>query len=252
MDRPYGVPARWRVLAMLLMAVIVSGCRVDVTAEIEIERDGSGVVQLTAALDEELLAELDELGVDPTAELAATSVHGWRVSRVSEGKQGVTVGLRRELDDARDAGPALRELTASLTDADPAVVVDVEVNVTDDAGATVDGTAELRAPADVGVAIDGDPLGPSPQRLAEITADVVDARFVVRTPGDVVSHNGTPMGDRAVVWPLEVGAPVPVAVSAAPSALRVSPWLVGAAVTSLPIIVGAIAWRRRRRISRAA
>jgi hypothetical protein len=243
-------------LPLLLAALALTGCRLDVAADLTIARDGSATAELELRIDPTALTELDALGVDPTAELAAVAAQApaWEVDRLAEEDGTLAVTLRREAADAATAAEAFRELGAGLVDADPGLIVDLEVDV-DGAGAVrLEGTVLLRPPAGVGVTLDGEPLGPGVEELERLTADVVRARFSVTVPGEVQEHDADTVEGRTATWELEPGTPRSVvAVAAAPG--RVPPWLVaagvavGVAALVLGVVLAASRWRRRRATS---
>jgi hypothetical protein len=242
-------------LPLLFAALALTGCRLDVAAGLTIARDGSATAELELRIDPTALAELDALGVDPTAELAAVAARapGWEVDRRAEEDGTLAVTLRREAADGVAAAGALRELGAGLAEADPGLIVDLEVDV-DGAGAVrLEGTALLRPPAGVGVTLDGEPLGPGAEELERLTADVVRARFSVTVPGEVREHDADTLEGRTATWELEPGTPRSVlAVAAAPG--RVPPWLVAAGVAALAlgVVLAASRLRRRRRATSEA
>lgn len=251
-----------RASALLLAGVALAGCRLDLSARTDVRPDGSGVVAVEAVLDETSLDTLAELGVDPLAELAevggdAADDDGWRLHREST-ERGLLVRLEREVADGAAIGDAFRELTAGLADEDPALLVDLEVVVADDGGAQVRGTAGLRPPATSGMRLDGEPVGPHGDELAALTEDVVDARLVVRLPGEILTSDADGLDGREAVWRLPVGTSRSVtATAAAPSALaRWWPWGTGGALAvaaGVVLLLGVgVAAARRRRLSPAA
>jgi hypothetical protein len=237
-------------LTLLLAALALTGCRLAVVADLTIARDGSATAEVELWLDPTALAELDGLGVDPTAELAAVAgqVPGWEVERRAEDEGALAVTLRRTAADADAAADAFRELGAGLADGDPGLLVDLRVDV-DDAGAVrLDGTATLRPPASVGVTVDGQPLGPDAEELERSTAEVVRARLSVSVPGEVRDHDADVVDGRTATWELEPGTARSVRlVAAAPG--RFAAWLVagGVAFVLVLVLAGALWWRRRRR-----
>lgn len=241
---------RWHApLALAVVVGLLVGCRLDVVAHVDVAADGSTEVEVRAALDEDLVATLDELAVDPTAELAALSDDEWRIERSGDAAGGLVLTARRSLA-AAEVGDALRGLTADLSAGDPGLVLDLDVVV--DAGAVaVDGTAGVRPPADAGLAVDGRPVGPSGDEVAALVDEAVDASLVVRTPGPVAEHDGE-ASDDGVVWHLPVGGATPVTLSAAaPAPGPRLELLVALAAGAVGLLVAVGAWvvRRRRRLS---
>lgn len=235
-----------------MLALLLTGCRLGVVTDVEVGSDGRGEVAVVLDLDEELLGELDAIGVDPTAELmtaAAEDTGEWTIERSFQEGVGMRLTLAREVDEPAGFGAALRELTAGLSADDPGPVVDLEVTVADDGAARVDGNAEFRPPATAGATLDGEPIGPSGAELAALTADAVTSRVVVTFPGPIESSDADTVDGRTATWELEVGMPRALtAVAAAPSPFA-GLLVPGLIVAGLAIVVagGAVALVRRRR-----
>jgi hypothetical protein len=252
-------PKRRSLLVVLVLAGILAGCRLDVTAEGRIDQDGTGVARLVLEADEALLDELDGLGVDPTAEVVAAGADAapWTVEREAGGDT-LTLRLSRRVDDPRALGDAFRELAAGLADDDPALVIDLDVTMTDDGALTVHGDAGLRPPASIGVELDGVPVGPDAELLAGVTEDAVRARLVLQLPGSVAAHDGDALDGRRVTWLLPVGGTRSLsATSAAPTPVDAVPawgWALGglAVVVMVALALWLVARRRAGRSSAVA
>jgi hypothetical protein len=219
-DRPeHPTGRRYRsAVAVATCLVLLAGCRLDLAAEAVVDTDGGGTVSVAAGFDAELLQQLDELGVDPTAELeaVASSTPGWEAVRVLRDDGGLEVVASRAAETAADIGGAFRELSAGLSDQDPALLIDLEVTRDDEGATAVSGRAELRAPTTAGVSLDGVAMGPDERRLAELVATSVDAQLRIRLPGPVVAHDGDRLEDRTVVWDLPSDQAVDVRAEAEP------------------------------------
>jgi hypothetical protein len=236
-------------LSLLLLASVLSGCRLDVGADLTIARDGSARAAVELRIDRDALARLDDLGVDPTAELTAVAgrATGWDVTRDTADDGALVVRLARTTTDAAGAAEAFRELSAGLADGDPALLIDLDLDV-DEAGAVrLEGSAGFRPPATAGVTVDDTPVGPDAAELERLTADAVDARFSVTVPGALEEHDADVAEGRTATWELVPGVPRSVtAVASAPS--RFPLWLLaGGAALLLVLAFGAGRWWRRRR-----
>jgi hypothetical protein len=234
---------------LLAVALLLSGCRFDVTADLTISRDGAATATLELRGDPEALTRLDVLEVDPTAELAAAAgqVPDWQVTRVTDEDGSLTVRLTRSTVDAASAADALRELSAGLADADPALLLDLDIDVDEDGAVRLDGTAELRPPATAGVTVDGEPVGPDAVALARMTAEAVDASFSVTVPGELLQHDADTVDGRTATWNLEAGEARRIqATASAPTDTTL--WLLaGGAAALLLLAVGVLVWWWRRR-----
>jgi hypothetical protein len=238
------------VLAVLACAaVLLAGCRLDLLADAVLEADGSGSVAIEATFDDELLAELEELGVDPTVELEATAAaEGWRTSRTATDAGGLRVTLARDVATPDELGATLRELSDGLRDEDPALLVDIEVAVDDEGAATLEGTGRFRVPATAGATLDGEPVGPSDDELASIVDRAVVSVFRVTLPGTITTHDGDQLQGRTVSWEL-TPAPRTIAARSAPpgflATLDLPLVLAGVAVVLL-LLGGVLVWSWRR------
>lgn len=237
-------------LATLAVALfLLSGCRLDVVTTVEVERDGSGTLELALRMDDALLTELDELAIDPTLEVTALAgeLEVWELDRTVDEEAAITITLRRPFTDPAEVGPALRGLADGLADADPALLLDLDLEVDGEGAATLNGTAVLRPPASAGVEIDGQPLGPTGERLAELTADVVHPGLQVELPGPVASHDADEVAGRTLGWQVPLDEPRTVSATSSPPGLHEQPWLW--AVVAGVLVLALAAWllvRRRR------
>jgi hypothetical protein len=235
------------VLCLALLALLASGCRLGVRAEVDVARDGSGTAALVVTLDAALLEELDELAVDPSAELtaAAAAAPAWQLTREAGDDGSLVLTLRREADDTTELTDAFRELTEGLDERDPALAVDLGLVVDDEGAAELAGTAELRTPVGPGEVTDD----AAATELARLAAESVDAELVVSLPGEVTTSDADEVDGSRLVWTLTPGEPRLVnATAAAPTGW--TPELVAAAVAGVLLVsvgvIGAVLWRRRR------
>lgn len=210
-----------RAVLLAILAVVLVGCRVDLVAPIELTADGGATAGLSVRFDARMLAELDTLGVDPTAELGAAVAADprWQLVRTRDDDDGaLTVAVTRTLADARDLGAVYRDLVAGLSARDPALLVDLEVELLGDGGQEVTGTARLRPPVTSGLEVDGEVVGADDDELAALVAEHVTAAVELRLPGEVETHDGILLDRSTVRFDLEPGEPRDVtAVGAPPS-----------------------------------
>ncbi|MFP4636432.1 MAG: LppM family (lipo)protein [Nitriliruptoraceae bacterium] len=232
---------------------MLTGCRLDVAAGLEVDADGGGRAMLDLVLDGELVAELDALEVDPTAELEATiSDTDWSLTRERGDQGALELRLVHEVDDAAELGEVLGELDEGLAPADPALRLDLDVATDPDGRVEVDGTATFEPPSRPAATVDGEPVGPDRAALAELVAETVTASLTATLPGEVLEHDGGQLDGRSVTWELDVGEEVAVRAVAAPA-----PWWRGlgsvlwpaALFGALAALVSLLLRRRRRRRS---
>jgi hypothetical protein len=244
------VPHPRPVALLALLAVLLAGCRLGVRAEVDVARDGTGTAGVVLHLDAALLDELDDLGVDPTAELsaAAANVPSWRLTRRGADDGSLTVSLAREVGTPDALTTAFAELAEGLAETDPALLVDLEVDVDDAGAATVSGTALLRAPAGPGLLLDD----PAEQAAFDAAVEgAVDASLVVSLPGPIERHDADEVDGSTLTWQLPVGEQRTVAAASGPPPWWAGTgWLVPLAALLLVVSLAALVWvvlRRRAR-----
>jgi len=196
-----------RVALLGLLVLLLAGCRVDLVAPIELTADGGAVLGLSARFDARMLAELDALGVDPTAELSAAVAADprWELQRTRDEDGGLTVAVARTVREVGEVGAVYRELVAGLAGADPALELDAEVERVAGGGQRVTGTALLRPPVTSGLEVDGTPVGDDEAALAELVAEHATAAVELRFPAPVDAHDGVRLDRRTVRFDLEPG-----------------------------------------------
>lgn len=200
---------------LLALLAVLGGCRLGVDAEVTVDRDGSGRAAVEVRLDRELLAELDRLQVDPTAELTAAtaSAPAWDVSRRVDDDGALVVAIARDAADPASLTDALRELTDGLAATDPALLVDLDLEVDEEGAAVLEGSAQLRPPAGPGVEVDE----PERAEFERFVRDHVDATLTVRLPGPVTSTDADERDGSRMTWSLTPGDVRRVAATSAPA-----------------------------------
>lgn len=237
-------------LATLAVALLlVTGCRLDVVATAELERDGSGTLALAFRLDDALLTELDRLAIDPTIEIMALSaeLEDWDLDRSVDEDAAITITLTRGFEDAAEMGDALRELSSGLADDDPALFLDLDLQVDAEGAATVEGGMAFRPPTTIGAELDGEALGPSSAELAELTAEVVRPRLEVEMPGPVETHDADDVDARTLRWDVPVGDTRTVSATSSAPGIYEEPWLWAVAAGGLALVAIVVLLLRRRR-----
>lgn len=236
-----------RGVVLLVVALVATGCRIDVGTEVAVDRRGGGEVAVSVRIDGATLRELDAVGVDPELDVAVALGPGtaWRSERVIDADGGLVVTYRQPFTDGEEATALLAELSADVAPQDPALRLDVTMITTGSGEVRLAGTGAVSPPATLGVRVDGAPVGPSGEELAALVADAVDATLVVRVPGRVIEHDADAVTDGTLRWDLPVGEPrtIVLVADAVPLWRRVPWWgwvmLLGAAVA------GAVVRRRR-------
>lgn len=247
-----GFPRPWQVRLLLLsvLVVVAAGCRLEVVADMTVEPNGTGAASLVVIFDAELASELDRLEIDPATEVleAAARVGEWEARREADPDGVVTLTLTRPVTAPTEFGAAYRDLASGLRERDPALVVDLDVAVSDAGGVQLEGGAGLRPPATAGASIDGEPVGPAGPELAALVEQTTSARLVVTLPGPVREHDADRVDGRTVVWDLPVGTTRAVTARSDPPPGLPLPARLAAAAGLALVVLGAAgwAWRRRR------
>lgn len=181
---------------------LLSACRLDVTVNVEMEPDGTGVVTVEAIADEELVAQVpdlvDELRLDDAIE------NGWEV----EGPTGVEGGglrlvLTHPFSSAAELanvltsiGPPLTQMAAARTEGADGQIVN-----------GINGTMVLPdgydsfADADLIAAVGGRPFGGEIEASGVPIEEAFSFTYRVSLPGELESaETGTDVGDGAIQW----------------------------------------------------
>jgi hypothetical protein len=232
--------------------VLLTGCRIEVVAELDLRDDGSGTAVLDLFLDRELLDLLDELDVDAVDEVEAAveAADDWDLDIEVEGFEGLRLRLVHE---GPDPAGALGELSAGLAPEDPGLRTDLRIELdqsdqgSDELGLA--GIVELGAPHAPGaVDEDGGPLGPDRAELERLMRDHVASALVVTMPGTLQRHNADRAEEAVLVWDLPVDQQVEVAATSQVSPLPVSrELLLAGAGVLLVLALGGVVWVVRRR-----
>lgn len=247
-------------LALAIAALALSGCRLGVEVDLDVDADAMAAVTIHLRLDRALVAELEELALDPTAELGAAvaAAPGWELDRSPGDEGGVDIRLTRERAAVELVVAELRGLADGLAARDPALLLDLEAAMGDDGRLVLAGAGGVRPPSTAGALRDGAPVGPAEDELAALIADAVDASLVVTAPGRVVTSDADAIDGSVLRWDLPVGATRDIAAVTEPVP-AVGWWVTaGIAAVALVALIGVVAAvrrlgrRRRRWFSRGA
>jgi hypothetical protein len=229
------------------VVLLLAACELETRAVLDVQRDGSGSAGVELHLDEELVRELDELGVDPAAELAAVTAAdpAWQLER---GTRDGGLVLRAVREDAEDPAAALAELSEGLTEDDPGLFIDLDVDVDEEGRIEVRGSARLQGPAAPGAVDDaGEPLGPDAGQLRELTAAHATGEIEVTLPGRVVGHDADQADGSTMRWSLPPGTDVPVGAVSVPQPVPTGVLVLGGGALVLAAVATGVAFALRRR-----
>ena len=236
-------------VALLVAATVLSGCRIDVATDVGFDRSGGGEVAVTVRIDGATLRQLDASGLDPELDVALGlgPDPAWRVERSVDADGGLLLIYRQSFIDGEGATALLRELSEDVAPQDPALRLDVTVITTRSGAVRLGGTGAVSPPATLGVSLDDVPVGPVGDELAALVAGAVRAELVVRVPGRIVQHDADAVEGRTLRWVLPVGEarPIVLVADALPLWRRVPTWLLALAAL-LAVSAGAFLSRSRR------
>lgn len=225
-------------LLAVLAALVLSACRVTSEVAVQVEPDGSGVVQVTVRLDEEATRRLG----DPTTALRVEDLTaaGWVVRDPEAADGGVVLRAERPFASPEDLPAVLEEVGGR-----DGVFRDVSLAVSDGFARTdydfssqveLTGNPEQFGDDALTAVLGGLALARTPEELAlEGAADpeAITLDVVVDLPGGEVTTNGEVRDGRAV-WSFPVSGGEPT------SARLTATSTVGSGSTSLLVLVGVV------------
>jgi hypothetical protein len=205
------VTARVRGALLVVLAVLLSACTVDLDVHVDVRSDGSGSVEVSATLD---AGALQRVGGDlgSVLDLDGLRAAGWTVDGPTPTPGGgVTVHLRQRFDSPEQADEVFADLAGS-GDHSPFQGLHVTRDVSAFRtrwrfGGTVDLDRGVSLPG-VTPSADGEDLPTDLQGLEDRLGQSLDRllrlRIGVRLPGDVRS-NATTKADNGAVWQVAFG-----------------------------------------------
>lgn len=245
-----------RLLLLLVLALVLGGCRLSLGVDIDLAPDGGGTLVVSVTTDADLEQSAAAAGVDPLGRMAdrvRSLEDGWRVrDEVDEADGSRLVELTSGFDDPAEFAQRYGQLTAAL-DAPEArllgplqITVDEEADTIAVAGSLAVILTELAA-ADAGTDV---------ATLTEQLQGVVDSRLSVQTPGTPLQTDGAVTfedpeateGAATVTWTAAPGTEIDVNLvteRGGRDLVRLLLIVGGVALALLLILAGAWAQRRR-------
>jgi hypothetical protein len=202
-----------RALVGALALLLVGACRLEVDVNVEVAKDGSGRVEVVAALDAEAV---ERLGGDLDAALALDDLEqtGWEVRGPTAENDGFTrIRVSKPFGTAEEAA----DVFAEIAPADGpfqgfGVSRDTSFAMTEwGFGGRVDFSGGIEVFGDEALAaeLDGEPIGRDvaalEEQLGAPLSQLIDVRIDVRLPGEVTSNATTSATDGAT-WQVPFGA----------------------------------------------
>ena len=192
-----------RLLLLAACLVVLSSCRLDVTVDVLIEPDGTGVVTVIADADAELVSQVPDLIDD--LRLDDAIANGWVVdgpTLTDDG--GATITLTHDVSSPDELanvlnsiGPPLARMAAARN-SDPAT--EQTTNAINGEMTLPDGFATFSDP-DLLAAVGGLPFEDEILASGLTPAEAMSFTYRVKLPGELVSaETGTEVGDGVIEW----------------------------------------------------
>lgn len=233
-------------LAGLLLAVLTTGCRVDLDVAVDVDRNGGGAVEITMTADAEAVRAAEDAGADPLDTLAgAARQQRWRVRERRVDGGGRAVAVSTEFSDPAAFEALARDLDDALSTAEVDLLEPFTLAVTDD-------EVRLRGAAGLVPGEGVRDFGVSRRRAVRMLRndDAFGYTVTVDLPGDVVESNATAADASTLQWRVQPGERVTVSAVGTRPGPPVVRAVVGA--TAGALVAGAVLWliargRSRRR-----
>ena len=229
-----------RLIPILVLAVLLTGCKVKVDQGFELNSDGSGTASIVFGFDEELLELMGSFapGDDPLDQMTSDLPAGWEASDWSE---GVFSGV--EASTGFDDLSELHSLASMVFSGEDGLFEAFLVEETGDGGFRFEATMSGETLEEGLEGVDGFDFGGS---VGDLSEAFFDAEIKVKFPGDIVDHNADAQeADGTLVWNVHLtdSGRVISAESAPGGGLPLIP-IAGAA--ALLLAIGAVIALRRR------
>jgi hypothetical protein len=184
-----------RIIPIMVLAVLLAGCKVKVDQGFELNSDGSGKASVVFGFDDELIELMGSFapGGDPLSELTTEMPPGWSSEDWSEGE---FTGLQASTEFADLAG--LRSVAALAFSGEDGLFETFLVEDTSGGGFRFEATMSGETLEESMQGFEGFDLEGSANELSET---FFDAEIFVKLPGRVTSHNADrERSDGTLVW----------------------------------------------------
>lgn len=230
-----------RLIPVVAMAVLLTGCKVKVDQGFELNSDGSGKASVVFGFDEELMELMGSFAPegDPLADLTTDLPAGWESADWSEGE---FTGI--EASTAFNDLAGLRSIAATVFSGADGLFDTFTVETTEGDGFRFEATMSGETLEQGLQGVEGFDLGGSVDDLSET---FFDAEIFVKLPGEIVTHNAdSERSDGTLVWNVHLtdSGRVISAESAPGGSLPLLP-IASAAAVVLVAALGFVLWNRR-------
>ena len=249
-------------IAGLGTALLLSACRVDVTVDVSMESNGSGVVTVTAVADADVVTAAPGLAEDlRTDDLVAA---GWVVDGPTETEDGgLSLSVEHTFATPAEASALLSTLNGASGPFQGVVLsrveTDADVTVTLDGAGRVDAGLAAFADPDLLAAVGATPYAEDIAAASESPSEALSLTFTASLPGTVDSTTSV-ADDGSLTWPIPLdGTSVPFTTTSTATSDSGGIWSIVATVALGLLVVwlvlsivfiGYVVYLRRRRRSR--
>jgi hypothetical protein len=184
-----------RFIPIVVLAVLLTGCKVKIDQGFEIKSDGSGSASVVFGFDDELMETMSSFSPDddPLAQMETDLPGGWTSSDWSEGE---FTGLEASTDFA-DL-PELRSIASVVFSGEDGLFETFKIEETADGGFRFEATMSGESLEEGLQGVEGFDLGGSVDDLSET---FFDAEINVKLPGEVTADNADAhQSDGTLVW----------------------------------------------------
>lgn len=230
-----------RLIPIVVLAVLLTGCKVKIDQGFELSNDGSGTASITFGFDEELNGLLESFaqGEDPFDQMTSQLPPGWEANDWSQGEfSGMQAST--EFADLNE----LRSLASTVFSGEDGLFSTFSIEETADGGFRFEAAINSESIESEMQGLEGFGMDGS---LEDLSGSFFDAEVTARFPGEVISHNADRQeSDGTLVWRLNLidSGRVIRAESAPTGGLPLMPMAAGAAVL-LAVGLGVAIWKRR-------
>ena len=241
---------------LVVAALLLGGCMLELDVNVEVARDGSGSVEVAATLDREAVTRI---GGDLGAVLALDDLRavGWTVDGpTSDEAGGATVRVRKHFDDPDEAAEVFAEIAGEEGPFQGFAVTRSRSFTRTRWGfrGTVDFARDVDRVGGIapGPEVDGAPLAGDLDALEDQLGDslsrLLRVRVGVRLPGDVTS-NATTKAENGAVWQVAFGDGA-VDLAASGSETRTGSFLlIGGAIVAAVVLLVVVLIRLAGRVT---
>ncbi len=189
-----------RLLLVVVSLLALSACRLDVTVDVDMEPDGTGIVTLAALADADLVDRVPDLVDDLRLDDAVAN--GWTVDGPVEASDGaLSITLRHGFSSAEELANVLNSIGPPLVDMQAARTEGVDGQTTNaiTGRMELEGGYEAFADAALLEAVGGLPFADEFAASGSTPSESMSFTFRVSLPGELVSaETGTEVGDGVI------------------------------------------------------